>query len=104
MCNQWAPTKSSCPSFYCLQHSSSHGLNLVSSSPESLLRLHPSALDKPNLIANPLQPARERRLLRHLQGAEPIKLDAFLFERVGRLSDMLPQRFGAFMIAAVVEG
>lgn len=78
--------------------------NLLSPLPINFLRLHLSPLDNPNFVLNLLQPYTQRRLLRDLQSAEPIKLDAFLLECFGRFGDFETEHLGTLLIATVVEG
>lgn len=78
--------------------------NLLSPLPINFLRLHLSPLDNPNFVLDALQPYTQRRLLRNLQSAEPIKLDTFLLERFGCLGDFETKQLGTLLIATVVEG
>ncbi len=78
--------------------------NLLSPLPINFLRLHLSPLDNPYFVLDALQPYTQRRLLRNLQSAEPIKLDTFLLERFGCLGDFETKHLGTLLIATVVEG
>ena len=67
------------------------------------LSLNLPALHKPDLLVQPLQPSRKRRLLRDLQRAVRLQLGALHLQRLGRLNDFSPQRLGPLLVAAVVE-
>lgn len=67
------------------------------------LRFPLPLLHKHVLLAQRLQPPRQRRFLGDLQRPERVQAALLLLERLRGLDDLLPEHLGSLLVAAVVQ-